>query len=169
MPGPARRFYGKYRGKVEQNLDPMQLGRVQVSCPAVLGTGTLSWALPCTPYAGNGVGLFLVPPVGANVWVEFEGGDPRQPILAGCFWGDREVPASPAVEQIKLLKTDAIKLELSDLPGAGGVTLEISPPAVATPVTIKASTAGVEISMGKNKIALTQASVSINDGALEVM
>lgn len=169
MPAPGRRFYGKYRGKVEQNLDPMQLGRVQVSCPAVLGTGTLSWALPCTPYAGNGVGLFLIPPVGANVWVEFEGGDSLQPILAGCFWGVGEVPASPAVEQIKLLKTDAIKLELSDLPGAGGVTLEISPPAVATPVTIKASTTGVEISMGKNKIALTQASVSINDGALEVM
>lgn len=169
MPARGRRFYGKYRGKVEQNLDPMLLGRVQVSCPAVLGTGTLSWALPCAPYAGDGVGLFLVPPVGANVWVEFEGGDPLQPILGGCFWGVGQVPASPAVAQVKILQTDAIKLELSDLPGAGGLTLEVGPPAVPTPVTIKASSTGVEISMGKNKIALTQASVSINDGALEVM
>ncbi|MFD6176220.1 MULTISPECIES: phage baseplate assembly protein V [unclassified Isoptericola] len=169
VPGDgARRFYGKYRGKVENTLDPLQLGRVQVSCPAVLGEGTLSWALPCTPYAGNQVGLFLVPPVGAHVWVEFEGGDPYQPIVGGCFWGTGEVPASPAVEQVKLLRTDAITLRLSDVPGGGGVTVQVGSPAVAVPVDIKATSTGVEISMGKNKIALTAASVSINDGALEV-
>lgn len=82
-----KRYYGKYRGKVENNIDPMQLGRIQVSAPAVLGDGTLSWAMPCTPYAGSGVGFFAIPPVGANVWVEFEGGDPDYPIWAGCFWG----------------------------------------------------------------------------------
>ena len=32
-------FYGKYRGKVENNVDPMMLGRIQVSVPAVLGGG----------------------------------------------------------------------------------------------------------------------------------
>lgn len=167
--GDPRRFYGKYRGKVEATLDPMQLGRVQVSCPAVLGEGSLSWAMPCTPYAGNKVGLFLVPPVGANVWVEFEAGDTRQPILAGCFWGTGEVPASPALAQVKVLKTDAIKLELSDVPGGGGLTIEVGSPAVVTPVTIRATSSGLEISMGAQKIVLSQASVSINDGALEVM
>ena len=30
-----RRFYGKYRGKVTNTLDPMQRGRVQVSCYVV--------------------------------------------------------------------------------------------------------------------------------------
>ena len=30
-------FFGKYRGKVENNVDPLQQGRVQVSVPAVLG------------------------------------------------------------------------------------------------------------------------------------
>jgi hypothetical protein len=167
--GTQRRFYGKYRGTVKSNVDPLQLGRVQVACPAVLGEGTLSWAMPCTPYAGNKVGLFLVPPVDANVWVEFEGGDPYQPILAGCFWGTGETPASPAIEQTKVLKTDAITLELSDVPGAGGLTVEVGSPAVPTPVTIKATSSGVEISMGSNKIALSMTSVSINDGALEVM
>ena len=34
-----------------------------------------------------------IPPVGANVWVEFEGGDPDYPIWSGCFWGTGEVPA----------------------------------------------------------------------------
>lgn len=73
----TRQFLGKHRGKVENNVDPLQLGRVQVSVPAVLGDGRLSWAMPCVPYAGSGVGLFAVAPVGANVWVEFEQG--RQP------------------------------------------------------------------------------------------
>ena len=167
--GEPRRFYGKYRGQVENTLDPMQLGRVQVSCPAVLGEGTLSWAMPCTPYAGDQVGLFLVPPVGANVWVEFEGGDTRQPILAGCFWGPGEVPASPAIDQVKVLKTDAIELELSDVPGGGGLTIEVGSPAVMTPVRLEATSSGLEISMGAQKIVLSQVSVSINDGALEVM
>lgn len=53
-------FFGKYRGKVENNLDPLQQGRVQVSVPAVLGEGRASWAMPCVPFAGNGVGLFLI-------------------------------------------------------------------------------------------------------------
>ena len=167
--GEQRRFYGKYRGTVTNTLDPMQRGRVQVSCPAVLGEGNLSWALPCTPYAGNKVGLFLVPPVDANVWVEFEGGDTRQPIVAGCFWDVGEVPASPAIEQVKVLKTDAIKVELSDVPGAGVLTIEVGSPAVLTPVKVTATRSGLEISMGAQKIVLSQVSVSINDGALEVM
>jgi uncharacterized protein involved in type VI secretion and phage assembly len=99
-PGPSQ-YFGKYRGKVENNIDPMLLGRVQVSVPAVLGQGRLSWAMPCVPFAGAQLGLFLVPPVGANVWVEFEAGDPDYPILAGCFWGAGEVPASPPVPQMK--------------------------------------------------------------------
>ena len=165
----APRFFGKYRGTVASNVDPLMLGRVQVSCPAVLGSGQLSWALPCTPYAGNGVGLFLVPPVGANVWVEFEAGDPNLPILGGCFWGTGEVPATPALAEMKVLKTDSMTIELSDLPGAGGITVSVSSPAVAMSISISATSSGVEVSVGASKITLSPVSVSINDGALEVM
>ncbi|RMH81596.1 MAG: baseplate assembly protein [Calditrichaeota bacterium] len=164
-----KQFFGKYRGKVENNLDPLQIGRIQVSVPAVLGEGRLSWAMPCVPYAGSGVGFFMIPPVGANVWVEFEGGNPDYPIWTGCFWGTGEVPASPAVAEIKIIKTDAITLSLSELPGAGGFTLEVNPP-IATPgIKITANATGVEISNGIAKVKLTQAMVSVNDGALEVM
>jgi Type VI secretion system/phage-baseplate injector OB domain len=163
------RFYGKYRGRVENNLDPLQQGRVQVSVPAVLGETTLAWAMPCAPYGGSGVGLFTVPPVHANVWVEFEGGKTDYPILAGCFWGIGEVPALPAIEQMKVLKTDGITVTLSDLPGAGGLKIEVNPPVVATPLKLVFDSTGIELSNGAASVKLTPATVSVNNGALEVI
>jgi hypothetical protein len=165
----TRQFFGKYRGKVENNLDPLQQGRLQVSCPTVLGEGSLSWAMPSVPYAGPGVGFFALPPTGANIWVEFEAGNTDYPIWSGCFWGVGEVPAMPAIPFVKVLQVDNIMLKLDDTPGAGGVTLEVNPPAVATPLKIQCNAAGIEISNGAAKIKLTPASVSINDGALEVI
>ena len=162
-------YFGKYRGKVENNLDPMQLGRVQVSVPAVLGGGRLSWAMPCAPYAGPGVGFFAIPPVGANIWVEFEGGDTDYPIYSGCFWGVGEVPALPAVPQMKVLKTDGITFTLSDLPGAGGFTLEVGPPVVPMPLKLVCNAAGIEITNGAASVKLSPVSVSLNNGALEVI
>ena len=163
-----KQFFGKYRGKVENNVDPMQQGRVQVSVPAVLGDGRLSWAMPCVPYAGSGVGFFFVPPVGANVWVEFEGGDTEYPIWSGCFWGAGEVPAKPAISQMKVFKTDGVTLTFNDLPGAGGCTLEVGPPAVPTPLKLVLSAGGIELSNGAASVKLSPVSVSLNNGALEV-
>lgn len=163
------RFFGKYRGTVANNVDPMMQGRLQVNVPAVYGSGQLSWAMPCVAFAGPGVGLFLVPPVGANVWVEFEAGDPDYPIWAGCFWGVGEAPASPAIAEMKVFKSDGVSVTASDLPGGGGLTIEVSPPAVSVPMKLAFTSSGIELSMGAAKVALTAASVSINDGALEVI
>ena len=55
-------FTGKYRGKVRNNVDPLMLGRLIVSVPAVAEI-PLSWAMPCVPYAGNRVGLAFQPGV----------------------------------------------------------------------------------------------------------
>ena len=164
-----RRYYGKYRGTVKNNVDPMQQGRVQVSVPQILGEGRMAWAMPCVPYAGNGVGLFMVPPVDTNVWVEFEAGDLDKAILAGCFWGQGEVPVTPALAEVKVLKTDSISFELSDVPGAGGLTIEVGPPAAPLPMTISCTSEGIELSIGAAKVLLSAASVSVNDGALEVI
>jgi len=178
-------FFGKYRGKVVNNLDPLQQGRVQVSCPAVLGDGRMSWALPSVPYAGPRVGLFAVPPVGANVWVEFEGGNPDYPILGGCFWGTGQAPATPAIAEMKVFKTDSITLTLNDTPGAGGLTIQVDPPVAPVPVklvvnnqgvavelppgAIKLTPSGIELTIGAASVKLTAASVNINNGALEVI
>lgn len=157
-------FFGKYRGTVGNNLDPMQQGRIQVSVPAVLGDGRFSWAMPCTPYAGPGVGFFAVPPVGANVWVEFEGGDPDYPIWSGCFWGAGEAPAMPAIAEMKVLKTSTATITLNDIPGAGGITIE-----TITGMKIIFNVTGIEITNGQGGgIKLTGPLVSVNNGALEV-
>lgn len=158
-------FYGKYRGTVANNLDPQQMGRLQVSVPAVLGQGSLSWAMPCVPFAGPGVGFFTLPPNGANVWVEFEGGDPDYPIWSGCFWGLGEAPATPAIEQMKVLKTDLATITINDLPGIGGVKIE-----TATGAKIEITATGIEINNGMGgSIQLTGPQVSINNGALEII
>ncbi|HUW68091.1 MAG TPA: phage baseplate assembly protein V [Candidatus Nanoarchaeia archaeon] len=158
-------FLSKYRGTVENNIDPMQLGRIQVNVPSVLGEGRMSWAMPCVPYAGSGVGFFAIPPVGANVWIEFEGGNPDYPIWSGCFWGVGEVPAMPAIAGMKVLKTDMGTITINDLPGVGGITIETT-----TGMKIEINALGIEITNGQGaSIKLTGPQVSINDGALDVI
>ena len=123
---------------------------------------------PCVPYAGSQVGWFALPPVGANVWVEFEAGDTDYPIWSGCFWGTGELPM-PAMAQIKFLKTDAIKVTYSDLPGGGGLTIEVGPPAVAVPLKLTFDASGIELKNSSSSVKLSPVSVSVNNGALEVM
>ena len=60
-------------------------------------------------------------------------------------------------------------LTLNDIPGAGGLTIEVTPPVVATPLTIKLDSTGIELSNGAASVKLTPASVSVNNGALEVI
>ena len=161
-------YYGKYRGTVANNLDPMMQGRVQVSVPGVLGEGRLSWAMPNSPYAGNGVGFFAIPPVDANVWVEFEGGDPDYPIWAGCFWGLGEIPAPGGLPTTKIFKTDSVTVKLDDLPGVGGLIMEVAPPVSPVAARIAITTTGIEITFGGASVKLNPVSVSLNNGALEV-
>jgi hypothetical protein len=178
-------FHGKYRGVVANNVDPSQLARVQVSVPSVFGPGRMAWAMPCVPYAGKRVGWFVLPPLGANVWVEFEGGDPDLPIWTGCFWGTADdLPANPPIAETKVLRTESTTVTISDLPGAGGVTMQVNPPAVPLAVKVSIDVHGVVVSVGPSSVTVSLAetrlttgaasvhlsptTVSINNGALEV-
>jgi hypothetical protein len=160
-------FFGKYRGKVQSNEDPLLLGRLQVSVPAVLPEGVYCWAMPCVPYAGESVGFLAIPPAQANVWVEFEGGDPDYPIWSGCFWGEGEIPL-PAIPDVKVLKTGAITLTMSDVPGEGGFTLEVGPPAITSPLRMVFGIDGIELSNGSASIKITLDSISLDHTASEI-
>ncbi len=159
----GKKFFGKYRGTVANNVDPEQRGRVQAKVPDVLGDNTSSWALPAVPYAGKNVGLFLIPPTDALVWIEFEQGDPDYPIWSGCFWAEGDAPATPGLAQTKVLKTDIATITINDQQGAGSISIETT-----NNLKIVMDTQGIELSNGSQKVTLSSASVSINNGALEV-
>ncbi len=160
-------YFGKYRGKVENNIDPKMMGRIQVSCPSVLGDGRLAWAMPCVPYAGPGVGMLLLPPNGANVWVEFEEGNSDRPIWAGCFWGVGEAASFPPTPEFKTLKTEAFTLTIMEppkAPNAAIITLQS-----ASGMKVVMNPAQMEVTNGAGaSITLMGPKVTINNGALEV-
>lgn len=113
-----RPLWGKHRGKVVDNTDNKGLGRIKVKVPGVTGDTVLQ-ALPCSPYAGPQVGFFMIPPVGANVWVEFEGGEVDKPIWVGGFWGDgtqaaTKPPTDATSPDVKVIQTEQLVLILDD-------------------------------------------------------
>ena len=78
-------YFGKYRGTVINNIDPMQMGRIQAFVPDVLGDLPSSWAMPCLSVGGTQGGMFTVPTIGSGVWIEFEQGDRNRPFGRAAF------------------------------------------------------------------------------------
>src|SRR5215213_4778187 len=102
--------YGKYRGIVTDNEDQKNLGRLKARVPKVLGDVETGWALPAGPFAGDGIGLFAVPPPDSGVWIEFEAGDVSRPIWSGCWWGDGQLPnnnsGTAATPPVKIIRSE---------------------------------------------------------------
>jgi uncharacterized protein involved in type VI secretion and phage assembly len=166
-------FYGKYRGVVSDNKDPWKIGRLRAKVEDVYGDRESGWALPSVPYAGKGVGLFLIPPVGALVWMEFENGDPDYPIWTGCFWADDKVgsgilPPTPAEPEMKVLKTDIATIAINDTRGKESIIIQAK--ISNQTMKIEMNTSGIEITNGTGKasIQLKGRTVSINQDGLEV-
>lgn len=136
--------YGKYRGTVADNRDPLQLGRLQLRVPDVFGAAPSNWALPCLPPGPRPA----FPEIGDTVWVEFEQGDANHPVWCGVFWTE----ASNVPETLRQpAPTDTLSLRTPD-----GAMIDIGP-------------AGIVISNGKGaSIELSGPSVSINHGALAI-
>jgi hypothetical protein len=170
------KYYGKYRGTVVNNLDPEQRGRIQALVPDVLGITPSSWAMPCVPMAGKEQGFFMVPQIGAGVWMEFEQGDPDYPIWVGGFWGAvAEVPtlalAPPPIppgQNVVLQTTLQNSLILSDsapTPISGGIVLKSTAGAM-----IVVNDSGIYISNGKGAtITLIGTAIDFNTGALTIL
>lgn len=156
------RFYGKYRGTVTDVEQPGR-GRIKATVPAVLGDQATGWCDPCVPYAGAGVGIAFLPEKGTGVWIEFEGGDVSYPIWTGCYWRDGEMPSqvAPGTKVIQtvsghqiVLDDDGEKVTITDSNG--------------NTITMDATGIAVAAANGGGKIEWSDASVSVNDGNLEV-
>jgi len=166
-------FFGKHREIVANNIDPEKRGRLMINIPDVLSEGPL-WAEACVPLAGptgQRMGVYMVPPIGAEVWVEFEGGDPDYPIWVGCRWGSpSNIPTSaleglPMSPNIVIQSLKQHKIVISDLPGpTGGIILKSDGGA-----TIKINDLGITIDNGKGAtIELIGQSVDINKGEMRI-
>jgi uncharacterized protein involved in type VI secretion and phage assembly len=166
-----KKYYGKYRGMVINNIDPEQRGRLLVSVPDVSGDLPTTWAMACVPITGKGSGIYVVPQVGTGVWVEFEQGDPDHPIWVGGFWGSSsEVPSpalsgNPASPSIVLQTGLSNAIIISDLAGpTGGIKLQ-----AATGAMILVCDTGITLDNGKGAtIALNGSTVDFNNGAMQI-
>jgi hypothetical protein len=166
-----QKFFGKFRGTVINNVDPLQEGRLMVEVPDVLSLAPSSWAVPCVPLAGPTgppMGVYLVPPIGAGVWIEFEKGDPDYPIWVGCRWGSAAcvptlalagLPVSP---NIVLQTAGQTAVVISDVP-AMGVMLK----SAAGTSMILVNDIGITIQT-TGLLTLTGTTVAINQTALVI-
>jgi uncharacterized protein involved in type VI secretion and phage assembly len=156
------RFFGKYRGIVTE-VDAATM-RIKASVPAVLADQPTGWCRACVPFAGDRQGFAFLPEEGAGVWIEFEGGDISYPLWTGCYWRDDE-PPSQATDKVRAIVTRAgITILLDE--GNGGTTTITITDRNNNKLTLAAG--GVTVERGGNSVALSDASVSVNDGALEV-
>ena len=172
-----QKYYGKYRGTVLNNVDPELRGRLMLTVPDVLGAIPSSWAEPCVPLAGPTgppMGVYMVPPIGAGVWVEFEQGDSDHPIWAGCRWGTTSDiptlakagnPADPNIVMQSLLQHTFMISDMPPSPATGGIILKST-----TGAMIVVNDSGIYIQNGKGaSITMIGPTVAVNNGALTII
>jgi len=166
------KYFGKYRGMVLDNIDPLQLGRLMVQVPDVSNVLPSTWAMPCLPFAGIQSGFYTVPDIGSGVWIEFEQGNIDYPIWVGCYWGTAaDLPAlalaaPPGVQQVVVQTSEQNMLMVSDVPGpTGGILLK-----TASGAFISISDAGITLDNGQGAtVVMAGPAVTVNDGAMEVI
>jgi uncharacterized protein involved in type VI secretion and phage assembly len=161
----GKKHFGKHRGKVLNNLDPLNRGRILAQVASVSGLLPSTWCEPCLPLAGIQSGTYFVPQVGAGVWIEFEEGDVARPIWTGCFWGSvAEVPmlalvGLPGSPSIVLQTGGQVSLVLSDAPGQlGGVLARTHSAAVSV------TDASIMLTCGTASIVLAPGLITISNG-----
>lgn len=185
---PQDAFFGRYRGQVVDNQDPLKRGRLRVSVPDVLQDLTSTWALPSMPVTGSQMGIWALPPVGAAIWVEFEQGDAGYAVWTGGWWAnDSDVPTQAHAEDpdrgnILLQTSGGTYVLLSDTAGdPGGIHLSVnggcSIVITDAEIQLKARSgasivlndSGITLDNGTSaSIALQGPSVNVNNDALTV-
>ena len=143
--------------------------------PDVLGDVPSGYCEPCTPLAGPTgppMGIYMVPPQGAGVWIEFEYGDPSKPIWSGCRFAPTNVPplaltnpVNPNICIQTLLQNMIMVSDMAPTPVTGGIILKSSLGAM-----IVVNDSGIYISNGKGAtITLVGTAIDFNLGALTIV
>jgi len=161
----GNRFYGKYRATVLNNVDPLRLGRLQVSVSDFSPLPAATWAMPCFPWAGPQMGMYLIPSIGAGVWVEFEQGNPDYPIWVGCWWSSTaEVPVTasgataPGSPVVVMQSLTQGSLVIADVP---------VPPMIAPGVMVNSGPASF-ITVDATGVTITAPTITLRAGAINL-
>lgn len=88
----SRRYYGVVTGRVTNNQDPLNLGRVRVNFPSISSEVEGWWARIAVPMASNEYGTYFLPEVDDEVLVMFENGDFNYPYVIGALWNTGHPP-----------------------------------------------------------------------------
>lgn len=102
------RYYSFYRGKVYDNKDPEQLGRLRVLCPQIYGEESPSMWVPGKGLnVKKGYGHFDVPEVNDPIFISFEEGDVNYPVWEFGWWVANTMPTEAKTDypQNKVIKT----------------------------------------------------------------
>lgn len=192
-------FFGKYRGTVVSVDDPEEMGMISVKVPGVFKEDfEVQKAMPCVPFAGKDHGFVTIPEVGDGVWVEFEGGNPSQPIWSGFWWASGEMPdpKGPLVRTFittaghkLILDDDGNKVQLLHKDGGeitttdNDITIKIGDTSIvltkdditmkvgASPTAPSIKISATEIALKSSPIGavkLTSAGVDIGNGAMKI-
>jgi len=169
-------YAGLYRGTVTINVDPQMRGRLLLTIPDVLAFVPSTWAEPCTPLAGPtgpGMGVYMVPPPGAAVWVMFEHGDVNKPVWIGCRFDTGSDPpamaklgnpADPNIVIQSLLQNMLMVSDMPPTPATGGIILKST-----TGAMIVVNDSGIYLNNGKGaSITLVGPAINFNLGAMTI-
>ncbi len=166
-------YPGLYRGTVQPIPDPEFRGRLLLTVPDVLAFVPSTWAEPCAPLAGppGPMGVYMVPPPGAGVWVMFEHGNVNKPVWIGCRFdttADPPIdvklsnPLDPSIVMQTLLKNTLVISDLPPTPITGGIVLRST-----TGAMIVVNDSGIYLSNGKGAtMTMIGPAINFNLGAM---
>ena len=154
-------YYGKYRGIVTDVDDPNNQLRIRATVPAVLGEHACGWAMPAAPFAGDGLGMVMLPKVGSGVWIEFEAGRLDSPIWSGAWWADGERPQPQGARVRVLVSEKGHKLIFDDEADELKLVHGSGP-------EIKLTADEIVLSCGACEIKISNDNISLNNGQIKI-
>ena len=155
-------------GKVLNNIDPLNLGRIQVTFPDISDFNCSPWARIATMMAGTNEGSYFLPDIGDEVLVSFEKGDINTPVIVGGLWNGLARPPefNKGLNAKKMISTKTgLKLVFDETPGKQNITLETLTGSTVTlsdteGITIDSPTT-IKLKVGTNSIEINPTGITI--------
>ena len=107
------RYYSIYAATVADNEDGKGLFLLKVSCPLISIEPLEDWAKPRI-FSGKQYGLFALPLVGDNVWIEFQSGDIEYPVWSYGALSENEKPDEAGLQKYLFLSPKGQKFLIED-------------------------------------------------------